>query len=175
MCDTSYYASTAGSCEKCDESGWLFSVILLSGLLAIFFVFTTCYKFKLASRVNRTLKSRAKQIFVFTQILVTMSAVYAIKFPSQFESLLNALSFVALNIRVTTGTECIITGISPFYVQLLATTASPLVAIAILAVVPKVAKQRGWWGGRESALESCSAWCTKIAVLLVYCKWSSLG
>lgn len=113
VCVDKYYARTNGYCAKCETSGWQIPVIILCLMLTIMLVVFTCHKFKIYKKFrNKTaklLQSRGKQIFVFAQIIVTMSVVFGFSevFPTSYLELLDIISFVALNIPITAGKEFI--------------------------------------------------------------------
>ena len=98
MCDRGYYRGSE-TCGLCATSGWLYAVIIESGILVLVLVSVTCYRYKvyrmLRGGLSRILKSRIKQIFVFLQLLMTMSAVFALKeiFPSIYVDLLDVMAF----------------------------------------------------------------------------------
>ena len=101
VCEDGYYAAGA-ACEDCETSGWLFPVIVCSVFAVIIILAILLYKCSkkrsVRSRLSRILRSRGKQIFVFVQVVVTMSTVYGFTdiWPDIYLNFLSYLSFFVL-------------------------------------------------------------------------------
>ena len=146
-CKKNHYMKEEG-CKKCDEFKWLAPIVVTSAIIVVVILLFACYRSKRArSKTSRLLKSRIKQIFVTTQIIVSMNTVYDYEnyFPRGFVDFLDILSYFVLEFSVAVGTECYIRNLSPFYVELLMSTAVPLVVIVVLLLLPKLkfALQKG--------------------------------
>ena len=181
-CEKNYYMTEEG-CKTCDESEWLAPIFVASAIIVVVILLFACYRSKRArSKTSRLLKSRIKQIFVTTQIIVSMNTVYDYEnyFPSGFVDFLDILSYIVLEFSVAVGTECYIRNLSPFYVELLMSTAVPLVVIVILLLLPKLkfslrkgAVSRANTAAAASATTAAAQRlydnCFSVVVLIVYC------
>jgi len=181
-CEKNYYRNEEG-CEKCDEFKWLAPIVVASAIIVVVILLFACYRSKRArSKTSRLLKSRIKQIFVTTQIIVSMNTVYDYEnyFPQGFVDFLNILSYFVLEFSMAVGTECYIRNLSPFYVELLMSTAVPLVVIVILLLLPKLkfslrkgAVSRANTAAAASATTAAAQRlydnCFSAVVLIVYC------
>ena len=181
-CEKNYYRNEEG-CEKCDEFKWLAPIVVTSAIIVVLILLFACYRSKGArSKTSRLLKSRIKQIFVTTQIIVSMNTVYDYEnyFPSGFVDFLDILSYIVLEFSVAVGTECYIRNLSPFYVELLMSTAVPLVVIVVLLLLPKLkfALQKGAVSRANTAAAASATTaaaqrlydnCFSVVVLIVYC------
>ena len=181
-CEKNYYMTEEG-CKTCDESEWLAPIVVASAIIVVVILLFACYRSKRArSKTSRLLKSRIKQIFVTTQIIVSMNTVYDYEnyFPHGFVNFLDILSYIVLEFSVAVGTECYIRNLSPFYVELLMSTAVPLVVIVILLLLPKLkfslrkgAVSRANTAAAASATTAAAQRlydnCFSAVVLIVYC------
>ena len=181
-CEKNYYRNEEG-CIKCSKSEWLAPIVATSAIIVVVILLFACYRSKRArSKTSRLLKSRIKQIFVTTQIIVSMNTVYDYEnyFPQGFVDFLNILSYFVLEFSMAVGTECYIRNLSPFYVELLMSTAVPLVVIIVLLLLPKLkfALQKGAVSRANTAAAASATTaaaqrlydnCFSAVVLIVYC------
>ena len=181
-CEEDYYRNEKG-CFNCKDSKFVAPIVVTSAIIVVVILLFACYRSKRArSKTSRLLKSRIKQIFVTAQIIVSMNTVYDYEnyFPRGFVDFLDILSYIALEFSVAVGTECYIRNLSPFYVELLMSTAVPLVVIVILLLLPKLkfslrkgAVSRANTAAAASATTAAAQRlydnCFSAVVLIVYC------